>query len=117
MALPVVWRRRRWLAYKEKARLVTQAGLENNPGSDLLSHTVTHAVPSAVTGLTSVFGMVTVVTLLLCPPGNLAIKDQAVAAEHTPAGTLPSVAPKRARRQIATRRSRPCISRPAKADN
>jgi hypothetical protein len=38
---------------------------ENNPGSDLLSHTVTHAVPSAVAGLTSVFGMGTGVTLLL----------------------------------------------------
>ena len=38
---------------------------ENNPGSDLLSHTVTHAVPSAVAGLTSVFGMGTGVALLL----------------------------------------------------
>ncbi len=28
-----------------------------NPGSDLLSHTVTSAVPSAMRGLTSVFGM------------------------------------------------------------
>lgn len=26
------------------------------PGDDLLSHTVTHAVPSALKGLTSVFG-------------------------------------------------------------
>ena len=41
------------------------------PGSDLLSHTVTHAVPSAVAGLTSVFGMGTGVTLPLWPPGNL----------------------------------------------
>ena len=38
---------------------------ENNPGSDLLSHTVTHAVPSAEEGLTTVFGMGTGVTLLL----------------------------------------------------
>jgi len=37
----------------------------NNAGSDLLSHTVSHAVPSAVAGLTSVFGMGTGVTLLL----------------------------------------------------
>ena len=37
----------------------------NNPGGDLLSHTVTHAVPSAVAGLTSVFGMGTGVTLPL----------------------------------------------------
>ena len=36
-----------------------------NPGSDLLSHTVTRAVPSAVEGLTTVFGMGTGVTPLL----------------------------------------------------
>jgi hypothetical protein len=35
------------------------------PGSDLLSHAPSHAVPSAVAGLTSVFGMGTGVTLLL----------------------------------------------------
>ena len=34
-------------------------------GSDLLSHTVSRAVPSAVSGLTSVFGMGTGVTLIL----------------------------------------------------
>ena len=32
------------------------------PGGDLLSHTVTRAVPSALRGLTSVFGMGTGVT-------------------------------------------------------
>ncbi len=37
----------------------------NNPGSDLLSHTPAHAVPSAVAGLTTVFGMGTGVTLPL----------------------------------------------------
>jgi hypothetical protein len=47
------------------------AGLTNTPGSDLLSHALSHAVPSAVAGLTSVFGMGTGVTLLLWPPGNL----------------------------------------------
>jgi hypothetical protein len=36
-----------------------------NRGSDLLSHAVAHTVPSAVAGLTSVFGMGTGVTLLL----------------------------------------------------
>ena len=51
---------------KEKGRAgVNQLGLENNPGSDLLSHAVTHAVPSAVAGLTSVFGMGTGGTLPL----------------------------------------------------
>ena len=36
----------------------------NNPGDFLLSHAVSRAVPSAPTGLTSVFGMGTGVTLL-----------------------------------------------------
>ena len=36
---------------------------KNNPGDFLLSHAVTRAVPSAPTGLTSVFGMGTGVTL------------------------------------------------------
>ena len=39
--------------------------LRDTPGSDLLSHTVAHAVPSAEEGLTTVFGMGTGVTLLL----------------------------------------------------
>ncbi len=62
-----------WRAVQEKRpvqREAERALVKNNPGSDLLSHTVTHAVPSAVTGLTSVFGMGTGVTLLLLPPGN-----------------------------------------------
>ncbi len=37
-------------------------------GGDLLSHTVTHAVPSALEGLTTVFGMETGVTPPLSPP-------------------------------------------------
>ncbi len=37
----------------------------NTPGSDLLSHGVSPTVPSAVSGLTSVFGMGTGVTLIL----------------------------------------------------
>jgi hypothetical protein len=61
------------LGYKKKAAsirggLVTNAvkGIrKNNPGSDLLSHTPAHAVPSAVAGLTSVFGMGTGGTLPL----------------------------------------------------
>ena len=43
----------------------------NNPGDFLLSHTVTRAVPSAPTGLTSVFGMGTGVTLSTKSPENL----------------------------------------------
>src|SRR5919197_567309 len=40
-----------------------------NPGSDLLSHAVAHAVPSAQEGLTSVFGMGTGVAPPASPPG------------------------------------------------
>ncbi len=51
---------------KKSLMLFRAPGLvENNPGSDLLSHAVAHAVPSAVASLTSVFGMGTGVTLLL----------------------------------------------------
>src|SRR5437879_2098183 len=39
--------------------------LGDTPGSDLLSHRVSPTVPSAVAGLTSVFGMGTGVALLL----------------------------------------------------
>ena len=50
----------------QKKRPLTGSGpYNNNPGSDLLSHAVTHAVPSAVESLTSVFGMGTGVTPLL----------------------------------------------------
>src|SRR4029434_1071842 len=42
-----------------------------NPGDFLLSHTVSRAVPSAPTGLTSVFGMGTGVTLSTKSPENL----------------------------------------------
>ena len=41
----------------------------NYPGSDLLSHAVAHAVPSALEGLTSVFGMGTGVAPPASPPG------------------------------------------------
>jgi hypothetical protein len=52
------------LAQKQKAVLIAQNGLFYfNPGDDLRSHTVTHAVSSARRGLTSVFGMGTGVTL------------------------------------------------------
>ena len=47
------------------------SGFVNIPGSDLLSHRPAPAVPSAVEGLTSVFGMGTGVTPPLWPPGNL----------------------------------------------
>ena len=51
----------------KKARPDFSSGLflRNTPGSDLLSHGVSPTVPSAVAGLTSVFGMGTGVALLL----------------------------------------------------
>ena len=50
---------------KKPVSLLNSRALGNNAGSDLLSHTLSHAVPSAVSGLTSVFGMGTGVTLIL----------------------------------------------------
>ena len=50
-------------ATKKPAQLNTERASFNNPGDFLLSHAVTRAVPSAPTGLTSVFGMGTGVTL------------------------------------------------------
>src|SRR5436190_1752376 len=50
---------------KKGPSLSRRAFVELIPGSDLLSHAVAHAVPSAVASLTSVFGMGTGVTLLL----------------------------------------------------
>ena len=44
---------------------------EKRIGSDLLSHTVSHAVPSALRSLTSVFGMGTGGTSSLWPPKYL----------------------------------------------
>ena len=58
---PTVWV---LAAQKGRTRFLT-SGLNNNPGSDLLSHEVAPAVPSAVEGLTAVFGMGTGVTPLL----------------------------------------------------
>ncbi len=54
-------------AYKEKGpgQKPLAGPFRKIPGSDLLSHTPADAVPSAVAGLTSVFGMGTGVTLPL----------------------------------------------------
>ena len=57
------------MGFKAKAQPV-RAGLYVNPGDDLLSHTVAHAVPSALEGLTAVFGMGTGVTPPVRSPGN-----------------------------------------------
>jgi hypothetical protein len=68
-----IWQRRqRWGGVlravhtkRPHTKWCTASPSKTNPGSDLLSHTPTHAVPSAVAGLTSVFGMGTGVTLPL----------------------------------------------------
>jgi hypothetical protein len=44
------------------------------PGDVLLFHAVASAVPSALKGLTSVFGMGTGVTPPLWSPGNLSVR-------------------------------------------
>ena len=49
----------------ERPRPSSISGVRKTPGSDLLSHGVTPAVPSAVEGLTAVFGMGTGVSPLL----------------------------------------------------
>ncbi len=54
---------------KKKARRIRRA-LEEGPGNVLLSHAVAHAVPSALKGLTTVFGMGTGVAPSLWSPGN-----------------------------------------------
>ena len=54
----------------QRAVLESSLRSDNNPGSDLRSHTVTRAVSSALRGLTSVFGMGTGVTPAVWPPGK-----------------------------------------------
>ena len=58
-------------AQKEKGPLRLQRPFSNNgPGDALLSRAVSHAVPSALRGLTAVFGMGTGVALSLWSPGT-----------------------------------------------
>jgi hypothetical protein len=47
-----------------------------NPGGVLLSHAVAHAVPSALRGLTAVFGMGTGVALSLWSPGKIKLNSR-----------------------------------------
>ena len=54
----------------KKAHPEGRAFPKNDPGDVLLSHAVAHAVPSALRGLTSVFGMGTGVALSLWSPGK-----------------------------------------------
>jgi hypothetical protein len=53
---------------KRQKKSRSKIGIKINLGSDLLSHTPAHAVPSACWGLTSLFGMGRGVTPRLKPP-------------------------------------------------
>ena len=55
---------------EKPAQVYPERASFNNPGDFLLSHAVSHAVPSAPAGLTSVFGMGTGVTLPTKSPEN-----------------------------------------------
>ena len=55
-----------------------KGGFSMNPGDDLLSHTVTHAVSSALEGLTAVFGMRTGVSPPLQSPETRKTDNQLV---------------------------------------
>ena len=46
----------------------------NRPGGVLLSHTVTHAVPSAPKSLTSEFGMGSGMASSMSPPENFGVQ-------------------------------------------
>ena len=68
---------------KTKARFMKkESGFKINPGSDLLSHTVTSIVPSALRGLTAVFGMGTGVSPSLLPPENFFEKSNRLVPVH-----------------------------------
>ena len=60
--------------HKKQNRLRKLSPFVFNPGDDLLSHTVASAVPSALRGLTTVFGMGTGVTPSLKSPRNFNCK-------------------------------------------
>ena len=70
--------------HKKSPRNLAASRAEIFPGSDLLSHAVAHAVPSARQGLTSVFGMGTGGTPALQPPGMfiVVVTDHAVNEAH-----------------------------------
>ena len=66
-----------------KARIPEDAGLaRKNPGGVLFSHTVAHAVPSALEGLTAEFGMGSGVPPPPLPPGKAYARS--LAREYEP---------------------------------
>jgi hypothetical protein len=61
---------------KARAHRTRWALSNQDPGDVLLSHTVTRAVPSALRGLTAVFGMGTGVALSLWSPGKIQLNSR-----------------------------------------
>src|SRR5262249_56599875 len=68
----------------------TGASDEIAPGGDLLSHAVTSAVPSALEGLTTVFGMGTGVAPPVWPPGTSATPPSEILETPARCATKPS---------------------------
>ena len=60
----------------QKATLISERGLYFYAGDDLRSHTLSRAVPSALRGLTSVFGMGTGGSPAVRSPTNSAVSYQ-----------------------------------------
>jgi len=60
---------------KKKLRIVRNGAFRDKPGGVLLSHTVTHAVPSAPKSLTSEFGMGSGMAFSISPPENFGISE------------------------------------------
>ena len=83
--------RRAPTAGKKKARLLRRASRAMNPGNVLLSHTVARAVPSALRGLTAVFGMGTGVALSLWSPGKIKLNSRAMSRSLTSRRTRESM--------------------------
>src|SRR5207253_10641370 len=66
---------------KEKANHVSMIGPLFNAGNDLRSHTLSRAVPSALRGLTSVFGMGTGGTPAVRSPTNRSRQQSALSIQ------------------------------------
>ena len=69
----------------------SEAGASKDPGNDLLSHTVSHAVSSALEGLTAVFGMGTGVAP---PPRSPESRQNSLRPNHRRGISRPVVRPK-----------------------
>ena len=72
-------------AYAKEAEATRpSASFECRPGDDLLSHSVARAVPSALEGLTAVFGMGTGVAPPLESPGKMGCHGSDRCRKHRP---------------------------------